>query len=303
MPSWLKEYLSFNRTERNGILVLLTILLLVTGYHVYRQVFWQAHWQQTALEFGPSIVEFKQRMATDTAHYYEQTPWVPKAITLFNFDPNTLDSIGWSELGFSPKQVRTILNYRTKAGGFRKPEDLKKLFVISDEKYEQLQPFIRMTSVLTNTERTFSESGTREPWKKPQRETVIVEINSADSAQLTKLYGIGPSFAKRIVKYRQLLGGYRSVQQVLEVYGMDSARFSGIVQNLTVDTLAITRLNINLADEKELMRHPYISPNEARAIVSYRQQHGHYTSISQLKNIHIITPELLGRIAPYLTVQ
>jgi len=303
MPNWLKEYLSFNRRERNGILALLCALLLIIGYHIYRQIYWRTHWQQEVLEFGPSIIEFKQRIAADTLDQDEQTPWIPKAITLFNFDPNTLDSIGWTELGFSPKQVRTILNYRSKAGGFRKPEDLKKLFVISDEKYEQLQPFIRMTSVPANTEREFSESDSREQWKKPVREAVVIEINSADSAQFTTLYGIGPSFAKRIVKYRQLLGGYRSVQQVLEVYGMDSARFSGIVQNLKVDTSAITRLNINLADEKELMHHPYISPNEARAIVSYRQQHGKYSSVSQLKNIHIITPKLLARMTPYLTTQ
>lgn len=303
MPNWLKEYLSFNRSERNGIFVLLVVLIAIICFHAYRQYYWRSRWQQTSLEFGRSIVEFKQRMAADSLDLDEQTPWIPKAITLFNFDPNTLDSIGWTELGFSPKQVRTVLNYRSKAGGFRNPEDLKKLFVISNEKYEQLQPFIRMTSIPTNTERTFSESGSREQWKKPVREVETIEINSADSAQFTKLYGIGPSFAKRIVKYRQLLGGYRSVQQVLEVYGMDSARFSGIVQNLKVDTSAITRLNINLADEKELMHHPYISPNEARAIVSYRQQHGKYTSVSQLKNIHIITPELLARIAPYLTTQ
>lgn len=283
-------------------MALLVAMLAVIGYHVYRQIYWRSRWQQTVVQFGPSIVRFEERVSADTTLEDANTPWIPAAIELFHFDPNTLDSIGWVKLGFSPKQALTIINYRAKSGGFRKAEDLKKLYVVSQDKYEQLQPFIRLAALApSNGNQPVSEHGPNESWKKPERETLMLEINSADSAQLTKLFGIGPSFAKRIVKYRQLLGGFRSVEQVLEVYGMDSIRYSRIVQNLIVDTMAVTLININLADEKQLMRHPYISPNQARAIVSYRQQHGPFKQVQQLNNIQIITRSDFARLRPYLT--
>jgi DNA uptake protein ComE-like DNA-binding protein len=119
---------------------------------------------------------------------------------------------------------------------------------------------------------------------------------------LVRLKGIGPSFAKRIIKYRELLGGYISKSQVLEVYGMDSARFIPIEIMMEVDTTVRSKMNLNSVDAKELMRHPYLDKNQAVAIVNYRQQHGPFKAITDLQKIHLVKGETYRKIAPYLTV-
>lgn len=118
-----------------------------------------------------------------------------------------------------------------------------------------------------------------------------------------KTKGIGPSYAKRILKYLELLGGYTSKEQLLEVYGMDSARFIPILQNIQVDTTIRTPLNMNTAEVKELLRHPYINFNLAKTIVNYREQHGKYKKLKDLKNIKILKEEDYVRVSPYLKAE
>ncbi|MCB9185701.1 MAG: helix-hairpin-helix domain-containing protein [Flavobacteriales bacterium] len=227
---------------------------------------------------------------------------MPQTIDYFAFDPNTLDSSGWVKLGFSPKQTAAILKYRNAGAVFRKKEDIKRLFVVDEEKYAELEPFITINE-LPDKPNPSKEFKAFEATRDQKFEPVIVELNAADTAQLQHLYGIGPSFAKRIVKYRELLGGYISKEQVLEVYGMDSARYLPIAESLLVDTAYRVRININTADFKTLLRHPYLNKNQVNAIINYRKQHGTFQSISQLQNIHLLKGEPYRKIAPYFTVQ
>lgn len=97
-----------------------------------------------------------------------------------------------------------------------------------------------------------------------------IELNSADTLQLQELRGIGPSFARRIVKYREKLGGYYAKEQLMEVYGFTEQLYSQVEKHVTVDASKIRKLNINELDIAELKRHPYISFYEAKAIFDYR---------------------------------
>ena len=128
-----------------------------------------------------------------------------------------------------------------------------------------------------------------------------VEINSADTAEFEKLPHIGNFFAKRICKYRNLLGGFYSIHQLKEVYGMDSVRFSQFEQYVHVDTILMSIRNINSLDEKELRKHPYISPKLARTINNYRQQHGPFKTMDDLYKIHLIDSHKFRKIVPYFT--
>lgn len=300
LPNWFKEYLSFHHVERRGVMALIFILIALIVFNIYQRVFWKSDWEQLKLQYGPSIVEFQAKQQEVQTHEKEaRQPWLPTEVNYFNFNPNKLDSAGWVNLGFSPKQTAAIIRYRNAGAVFRKPEDIKKLFVVDEQKYQELKPFIRIEPIPEAEPKPHRYEQT----PKPKFQPVLLELNTADTAQLQKLYGIGPSYAKRIVKYRELLGGYLSKQQLLEVYGMDSTRYLPIVDNLLVDTTFRTRLNINMADTKELMRHPYIGKNVARAITNYRTQHGKFTSIEELKKIHLINDSIYSQLRPYITVK
>lgn len=131
----------------------------------------------------------------------------------------------------------------------------------------------------------------------------MLEINSADSLDFMTLPHIGSFFAKRIYKYRQLLGGFYSKSQLHEVYGMDSARFAQFQEYILVDTSLIKKHNINIVSEEELSKHPYISYKLAIVICNYRHQHGHFKSVQDMKNIHLIDSNKFCKIVPYITTK
>ncbi|MDP6908390.1 MAG: helix-hairpin-helix domain-containing protein, partial [Flavobacteriales bacterium] len=140
-------------------------------------------------------------------------------------------------------------------------------------------------------------------WEKPKYEKVLVELNAADSITLIKVKGIGPFFARVIIEYREKLGGFIHKEQVMEVYGMDSVKYLAIADQLLVDSIIRAKLNVNDSELKQLLRHPYINFNQAKAIVNYRKQHGKFKNVSELQNIHLLKGETYRKIAPYLTVQ
>jgi competence ComEA-like helix-hairpin-helix protein len=130
-----------------------------------------------------------------------------------------------------------------------------------------------------------------------------VELNNADSAQLTRVHGIGGSFAARIIRYRNRLGGFYNKEQLLEVYGIDSEKYKEIKDQLTIDKNKVVKININNISFPSLRQFPYLSYKQASAIIQYRNEHGKYASIDDIRNVAIITPEILTKIAPYLSYQ
>lgn len=300
LSNWFKEYLSFHRVERNAIIVLVVFLIGLVSFNMYQRFFWKGNWEEVHLQYGPQVLAFVEKTDSLQREGDDRKPWIPEARELFVFNPNTLDSIGWVELGFSPKQAASIIKYRSAGAVFRKPEDIKKLYVVDDERYEELEPFIQIAQLPKEPAKKIDPTP---KWEKPKYEPVTVEINTADSTELIKLKGIGASYSKRIIKYREMLGGYISKEQLLEVYGMDSTRLFPILENVQLDTTIRQRININTAEVKELAHHPYIDWNQAKAIVNYRKQHGNYTELNQLKKIHLINEEAFAKFKPYLTVK
>jgi len=130
---------------------------------------------------------------------------------------------------------------------------------------------------------------------------VIIELNTADSAKLTQLNGIGPSFAKRIVSYRNRLGGFVQKEQLKEVFGLDSEKYAGLQAQVSADPSKIIKLHINTANFNGLSRFPYLTYKQMNAIIRFREQHGEYQSIGDLKNIAIMDDATLQKIKPYLT--
>lgn len=136
-----------------------------------------------------------------------------------------------------------------------------------------------------------------------KQENFVVEINGADSLELMRMNGIGPAFARRIIRYRQLLGGYFNREQLLEVWGMDSSRYSLIKTHVIVNRDSIHKININSITFKKLMKHPYIGYNVARGVMDYRMKHGEFNSIKELRKVKNINDSIYNRIEPYVKVR
>ncbi len=133
------------------------------------------------------------------------------------------------------------------------------------------------------------------------KKTLMFELNSADTLDLQQLHGIGPVFARRIVGYRTKLGGYVSVAQLREVYGLEEETYQIVAPHLTVDTTLVTKLNPNTSTLQELKRHPYLDYYQARAIVDYRESGHNYTKADDLLLVNLITDSVLLPLRPYLT--
>lgn len=129
---------------------------------------------------------------------------------------------------------------------------------------------------------------------------VIIELNGADSAMLTGLPGIGPSFARRIISYRGRLGGFYRKEQLREIFGVDSEKYAGLQAQVKVDPSKIKKTHINSINFDGLSRFPYLSYKQSNAIIQFREQHGDYESIADMKNIAILNNEILRKIEPYL---
>ena len=128
-----------------------------------------------------------------------------------------------------------------------------------------------------------------------------VELNTADSAALTRIHGIGPSFARRIIAYRQKLGGFLNKEQLKEVYGLDSEKYAEIKDEVRIDASRVKKLHINTVDFEALRHFPYLSYKQANAVIQYRVQHGNYQSLNDMRDIALLNDEILSKIAPYIT--
>ncbi len=175
------------------------------------------------------------------AKSYKSRP--PRKVESFPFDPNTVSLEDLVRLGLSERQAEVILNYRNKGGLFRKKEDFARMYVVSDTLFHRLEPFIDIPKL---------------------------DLNSADSAALVTLKGIGPYYARRIIEYRERLGGFFDPQQLMEIKGIDQERYDGFAFSVKVDSSHIKKFNFWSLTKEELDAHPYIGPYAAKGILRYR---------------------------------
>jgi competence protein ComEA len=226
-----------------------------------------------------------------------------KKYVLFSFDPNTINVDGWVKLGLSEKQATVIENYKSKGGKFRKPEDIRKIFVLSDEKKEELLPYVQIgesDTKLSSVPKSQSKVEERSFDKEPPK--FFVDINQADSAEFEKLYGIGPKLASRIVEYRQALGGFYAIAQISEVYGLSDSTYQSIRQNLRISRIPIRKLPINSSDYNALKKHPYTRALAYR-ILKYRDSNTAFKSLDHICRVPDMTEDICLKIKRYIVLE
>ncbi len=201
--------------------------------------------------------------------------------SLREFDPNLLTAGEFQRLGFSVRQAEAIVNHRAQLGGFRTVAEFGECYVVRGTMFERLEPYVRIAPPAPKT---------------PQR----VDLNTADSASLVALRGIGALTAGRIAAYRTRLGGFVRAEQLAEIKGMTEENYERIVQQIFVDSGGIQKIDINFAAPEKLSGHPYISPEMLRRIVKNRQLKGGWSTTEEMIHDGTITEAQAARLAPYL---
>ncbi len=207
-------------------------------------------------------------------------------ITYTNFNPNEYVKSDWMKFGFSDKQSEIIFNYIKVRGGVKSKGELKDIFVINDDKYKELEPFVKIPEINND---------------------IIIEditLNSASVEDFKTIKGLGDVYSKIIVDFRTNLGGFKYYYQLKETNVVDSTVYELIKNKFPLKKdFEVTKLNINSASLEELESHPYIGWRLANSIVDFRTNFRDFNSLEELRNIEVISDAYFDKIKLYLTLE
>ncbi len=305
-----KAYNEYSKSDRNAILILSVLILIsITATIVVKNI---------QIESKYNYEGFEELMSE-----WENQKGKNNGKLLFVFNPNTITSESLDSLDLPENIKRNILNYRKAGGKFYKPEQVRKIYGMNDSIFNVIEEYIVITAEPGNpnqdrnkTREQISEVSDQFKQGK-ESETAIskestsftqsvftpieIELNNADSADLVKLNGIGPVYAKRILKYRDLLGGFYSVSQLLEVYNFPEETFQKIENNISVDTLLLKKIRLNFAEYPDLIRHPYLNKKQVGALLNFREKNGPFNALEQLLSNGLVDYDTFSKLRPYLT--
>ena len=316
---YLRDYFAFNQTEIKGFMFMI-FLIVVLIISVFIFDFLPDN-PQTAKTIDPKRVEelmakievkesnkkeaFQDRYA-NKYEKYDSENISSKPIKLSPFDPNQASESQLEELGIAKWMAKRIINYRTKGGQFRKKEDLQRIYDFPTDLYAKLEPYITLpeksssggftsfTKPEVNSEvKTATTASVKESFK-----PIAFDLNHADTNDLKKLKGIGSKLSARIIKYRDMVGGFYSENQVREVFGLDSTVVDEILKFGTIKNPSLQKIKINEITAEEF-KHLYIRPYVAKSIIAYRLQHGNFTSKNDFEPIKLLDAKTLEKIFPY----
>jgi competence protein ComEA len=295
MRKWLNTYFDFTRSEFNGLLALFFLILLVSLFpYTFRWI-----WPEDHDDVGDAVaihrLEWRDSVRVANRRPYERgKPFAERNIKVSDFDPNDLDLAGWQKLGLSPKQAQAVMRFTVKGGRFNTREDVQKMYTISPQVYARLEPHIKIKNASP------VHQVPRLPAFTPKVKSII-NINTIDTLELQEIHGIGPAFARRIAKYRERLGGFHNIEQLREVYGIDSLKYEEIKTQVRIESGILRAIHINTAMFEDFKNHPYLTYKQISAIIQYRKQHGNYSSFADLKKVAILKAETVDKLAPYLS--
>jgi competence ComEA-like helix-hairpin-helix protein len=230
------------------------------------------------------------------------------AVRMQVFDPNTADSSTLVHLGFKPWQAKNMVKYRAAGGKYRKPEDLKKLYGMTDSMYQALTPYIYIAREEVDSVAVDSLRKDSLPrWEEENKDTIL-NLRTADTVELKMIHGIGSYRARQIVRYREQLGGFASVEQLREIKALqplltDSLSADSLLRHFILDSVKVEPLRVNSAHVEHLQRHPYLSFEQAKAIYELRRRKVRLYSLEQLRALDCLSEHDLNRLSPYLNFE
>lgn len=316
MKRLFKDHLHLTSGERRGTLILIVFCVIFWGLPRYYQLFLRPEppgfsdferllnqWEETEKgsfqrpgvlgapseerETGPP----RERPGNPNRRSEQDRASTPAdrdtsvAAALFPFDPNQVDEAAFFQLGLSPLVIRNVVKYRENGGVFRKKEDLRKIYGLTEAQYLRLAPFISIAPP------PGKEAGAGKLHR--------IDINRASPEEWARLYGIGPVLSQRIVRFREKLGGFSGIDQVAETYGLPDTTFNHIRPYLDPSPV-LRKLPLNRGTAEELAAHPYLNLRQARAMVAFRQNHGPFNEVVDLARTGVLDEATIEKIMPYL---
>jgi len=311
-----KNFFNFNRRQERGVFVLCILLIVVIVINHYTITSFN-----NAANIDSENIEYLKhlKLANNTEFAHAPTyknkdkiaeKKIPNKILPKLFNPNTVTTTDLLEMGLAEKVTNNIVKYRRCGGHFYKKEDLKKIYGLSDTVFTILEEYINIPKrpqtkkyQKQTSKNTVIEIADRKDYTKGIiKDTIMLGLNSSDSAQLVQIKGIGPFYASAIIKYRKKLGGYTDVSQLLDLYKMDSSKYENMRNHLFVDAISIAKININTADFKTILTHPYIDYETTKFIVNKRRELGQYAALYQLKDAIAMPDDKYQKLLPYLVI-
>lgn len=288
--SGLRDYLTLTTRERRGMMWLLFVLIAQLSWLFYHK-FLSTPEPVDLKALGIEIRELQ--LPEKEPHYAENyrsgEKFERKEDSLFFFDPNHISQEDLQLLGFSEKQAASILRYRSNGGTFSQKSDFAKCYAVNDYMFARLEPYMIIS-------KTASEKPAERKLSTPQKAVIRIELNAATAEELEQLPMIGIKTAERIIRYREALGGFVSLEQLNEVYGLDSLDTGIFADRLSVDSTRIRYLDLN----NDSLRHPYLPWKTVRLLRNYRKQHGDFRNHRDILNVALINEDIYRKIAPYL---
>lgn len=297
----LKNYFQFNRREKRGILVLSLILLLIilapkfvllfnsTEIENEDEILKEIEEFQNSLVLKEELTKKTTALSDDSEEHVEETKSKVPKISIDPFEVNSSTKKDWLALNFSEKQVDVIMNYLEKAKPINDIAQVKKIYIIDDAKYNEIEPYIYVKKAVDNIK------------KDEFKEIIYFDLNQIDSLQLLSI-GIPGYVANRFLKYRELLGGYYRFDQLNEVYGIKPNHVK-LLMNNNIDTTLIDKINVNKADFRTLNKHPYIDYETTKKIFNYLKVMERINSLDELEKNKIISSEQLIKLRPYISFE
>jgi competence protein ComEA len=308
LKRFLVSFFSLSKSEQKGIVILTILIILLVAANQFLPLFIQHPWVNQA-EYLEKVKAFQQKqqelsdsvyLAGRQARGQLDSVEANKILKPFPFNPNGLPDSSWLALGLSEKQLATIKNYEAKGGRFDSKEDFKKIYGISEGEYLVLEPFIEIPKAKQNRKPAAKKADVITESKPSKTIYSTIELNQADSALIAERLKFPSWIATRVVKFRNLLGGFYAVDQLNEVYGMDSLEVEKRKNFIEIDTTQIRKIDLNKATFKELVNHPYISYDLTKEIVEFRQENVKINSTYELVEQEIIPDSLHQKLKHYL---
>ncbi|MDX9906198.1 MAG: helix-hairpin-helix domain-containing protein [Bacteroidales bacterium] len=317
MMNRIKDYFSFSAKEQRGLIALLGIILLALSAGIYLPVIIpqkqfdiepfrsevEAFLAKAVIEDSSVISNQNQALKFTLVSDHQDLEGFQQSP--YPFNPNELDESQWKKMGLRDRIVNNIMNYRKKGGRFRDKEGFRKIYGLTDKEFSILQPYLVFDPPVKSEypkDTALKPDGNHDQYAKKDFLPIRVEINSADSAALLNLKGIGPSFAGRIVKYRSRLGGFYKPEQLMEIRGLDSVRFNQFRDQIELNSGLIIKMDLNNMNFKDLLKHPYFEYYLVKAIFEKKDQVKVFDSVEQVKYLPVMYEELFEKISPYITV-
>ncbi|WP_283643217.1 ComEA family DNA-binding protein [Croceibacter atlanticus] len=284
----MKSHFVFSKSERNGIFLLVTIIL------VLQLAYWLIPFPKgVAPKDTPELVRFQQKV--DSLKQLKIKENTPKQ---YPFNPNFITDYKGYTLGMSTQEIDRLLAYRKQNKWVNSKKDFQDVTKVSDSLLNTFSHLFKFPDFITNPKKKKVFAKDRKLSYKDK-----IDLNKATALQLQGVYGIGPYYSEKIIGYRTKLNGFSDNVQLKDVYGLEPNVINNILKKFTVKTpVNIKKININTAKVTDLSELPNLNYEIARQIIKYRELNGEFNDINQLKSIAEFPIEKFDRIQLYLTL-